>query len=372
MNDIVVAAAKALGQELTDPVDLGGSSRSSVLRCRTGSGAGGSVIVKAYKDRSGFAAEAAGLAVCAEGPEPLAVDASFPFIVMSDLGDAPSLADALLGSSARQARDALRSWARTYGRIALAGAEREREFDDLRAKYSQGDDELSVFDRIGDPADWLPVVPDGLREEIGAVAESMRRYPVFSPGDICPDNNLLTPGGFRVLDFEGAGFHSAFLDAAYTRMPFATCWCVFRLPAEVSQEIEAVYRGEVVRLYPDLADDFLWARGVRHAVATWTMFMTAMVLPRARAEDRPMHRTRPSVPTWRQILRHRWRYLLAELDGGESPVLGGGELPVLGGGELPVLGGGELPVLGGVVRELLRETAGWDVAELPGYPAFSA
>lgn len=46
MESILRAAARALGGDLSDPVDLGGSTRSTVLRCATADG--GSVVVKAY------------------------------------------------------------------------------------------------------------------------------------------------------------------------------------------------------------------------------------------------------------------------------------------------------------------------------------
>jgi hypothetical protein len=347
---VLAAAAKALGRQLSDPVDLGGSSRSSVLRCRVDDDDAG-VVVKAYKDTpgalAGFAAEAAGLAMCEKGPRLLAVDSSVPLVVMSDLGDAPSMADALLGSSEASARNALAMWARTYGEIAVGAAGRQQEFDGLRAEYSRGHGGASVFEQFADVAEWLPDVPGGMREEMELLAESAERYPVFSPGDICPDNNLMTRAGFRVLDFEGAGFHSAFLDAAYVRMPFATCWCVFRLPGDVSKELEAIYRAEVVRIHPELADDRVWEEGVRHAVATWTIRMTAILLSGAQKGDRPTHRTRRPVPTIRQMLRYRWAYLRNEL-------------------------GDELPVLGTVMEGLLRESVEWNVEALPAYPAFAS
>ncbi|GAA5766417.1 hypothetical protein [Streptosporangium roseum] len=60
MEAILRAAGKVMGVELSDPADLGGSLRSTVLRCRTAEG--GSVIVKAYgtgpEALRGFTAEA--------------------------------------------------------------------------------------------------------------------------------------------------------------------------------------------------------------------------------------------------------------------------------------------------------------------------
>ncbi|GAA4511277.1 hypothetical protein GCM10023096_17590 [Nonomuraea ferruginea] len=338
----MAAAAAVLGEEVSGPVDLGGSSRSHVLRCATPGG--GTVVVKAYREVAGFAAEAAGLPFCGgSGPRLLAVDPSFPLVVMSDLGVAPSLADLLLGESAEAARDGLLAWARTYGRIAVAGAGRRREWERARAVYSGGEARRRLLSGLGEV---LPSVPAGLDAELAALEADQERFPVFSPGDICPDNNLLTAGGMRVLDFERAGYHSAFLDAAYVRMPFATCWCVFRLPPGQAAEIEDAYREEVVVVHPELADDGLWAAGVRQAVATWTMFMTWAMLPGARERDRPTHSTRTPVPSRRQLLRHRWGYLLEHLDAGE------------------------FPAVQEAVRACLETTAHWEVAELPYYPAY--
>ena len=101
MDALVAAASAVLGRALADPVDLGGSERSKVLRCRDP--AGGSVVVKSYarmpEGASGFAAQASGLAfTCAAGvgPRLLGADPAVPLVVMTDLGDAPSLADLLL------------------------------------------------------------------------------------------------------------------------------------------------------------------------------------------------------------------------------------------------------------------------------------
>ncbi|MEQ4725614.1 hypothetical protein [Nonomuraea sp. B19D2] len=345
MEKILAAASAVLGQRVRRPVDLGGSSRSDVLRCVTGDD--GTVVVKAYRDAAGFPAEAAGLSLGdGFGPRLLAVDPSFPLIVMSDLGVAPSLADVLLGGSAEAAGEGLLAWARTYGGIAKAGAGRQQEWERSRAAYSADRAGWLFFRDLGEVLP--PVVPAGLDGELAALQASSERYPVFSPGDICPDNNLLTADGLRVLDFESAGYHSAFLEAAYIRMPFATCWCVFRLPPGMEAEIEDVYREEVVAVHPELADDEIWEAGVRQAVATWTIQMTKVFLPRVREQDQPTHSSRTPVPSRRQVLRYRWGRLLDQLDQGA------------------------FPAVAEVVQAWLETSAEWDVAELPRYPAFTS
>lgn len=333
---LLAAASAAAGTTITEPVDLGGSDRTTVLRCRTADGT--TVVVKAHHDHSPyFAAEAAGLAFTSQGPRLLAVDPTARLLVMSDLGTAPSLADALLGTSPEAATFALSAWATCYGRIAAETAGRRAEFEKLRASYGPVVDEPPPVERfaealaaLGVPADDLDLKPPDAFE-------------VFSPGDICPDNNMILPDGMRVLDFEGAGYHSVFLDVAYTRMPFATCWCVYALPAGLAERVETAYRTQVVTVYPELADDTLWRSGVRQAIDWWTVDITAALGARAARADVPMHPHRRPVPSARELLRYRWQHAA---ENGHGP-------------------------LTGTFRRLLAATRHWEVDPLPGYPAFT-
>ncbi len=354
MDLILRAAGEVLGTELSDPVDLGGSPRSSVLRC--GTAVGGSVIVKAFTNEPealrSFTAEAAGLSLGLAGPEVLGVDPEFPLLVMADLGAAPTLADVLLGDDPTAAENGLLAWARGLGRLAAESVHRRADLTRLWARYDKGmlswgdepwiaqnaTDLLALLDGAGIAA------PPGLIEELARIGTAGgEEYPALTPGDTCPDNNLLTSEGLRLIDFEAACYQSVFLTAAYCRMPFSSCWCVFALPAEMAAEVEQAYRAEVVAVYPALAEDEVWQAGMRQAIAVWTVDATVSLLPRT-VEDGPLNRTRRPVPTRRQVLRHRWEMASAME---------------------------EFPALAETMRLLLREVAGgWEVAPLPGYPAF--
>ena len=141
---------------------------------------------------------------------------------------------------------------------------------------------------------------------------------VFSPGDICPDNNLLTPGGVRLIDFEASGYHAVFLDAAYLRMPFSTCWCVFRLPPELRDAAEARYRAQATRIWPELADDGTWEQGVRRAVAAWSLNSMWWLLGWALTSDASLEPGAVATPRTRQLMQHRWQVLEGELEAGGS------------------------------------------------------
>jgi hypothetical protein len=353
MEAILHAAGKLIGIELCDPVDLGGSDRSTVLRCRTPTG--GSVVVKAYPDspeaRQGFAAEAAGLSLQLAGPRLLGTDGDTPLLVMEDLGEAPTLADVLLGEDPKAAADGLLIWARTLGSLAAESVPRRAELARLWARYSRDTKPwentrwiaagaAALLDSLA--AEGIPA-PRGLAEELAGLGQDLHEeYAAFTPGDTCLDNNLLTPQGLRLIDFEHSGFAPVFLTAAYCRMPFPSCWCVFRLPAGLAIEIEEALREQVVPVYPALAEDAVWETGMRRAVAAWTLEVTAWLLPRTK-EDRPMHLSRPS-PTPRQVMRSRWEAAAALT---------------------------EFPALAETMRLLLRQVAaGWDAPPLPEYPAF--
>ncbi len=372
---IVAAASAVAGRQLTDPVTLqAGSGRSVVLRCSdagtdadaaqaTDPGSAATVIVKTYpgdgEGHSSFAAEAAGLALVGGtglAPALLGADPGLRLVVMSDLGSGASLADLLLGDSAEAARSALLSWASACGRLSAQTSARRPEFDASLAGYLGGRPDESYMaglsDRIlaaGERAGQLSVsAPAGLDADLAEVAGAARsaRHAVFSPGDICPDNNMIGSGGLRFLDFESAGFHSVFLDAAYLRMPFSTCWCVFRLPPELTGAAEAAYRAEVREVRPEVADDQLWQAGLRRGVAAWTLSSMWWLLERSIEGDEPTNPEATS-PRTRQLIRHRWRTLAAELEGS-----------------------GELPALAALMRSLLAATEHWHAPDLQLYPAF--
>lgn len=370
VDDILALASAALGATLAEPADLGGSGRSRVLRCRDS--AGGTVVVKSYPrtvyGAESLAAEAAGLAFSSDtgvGPELLAVDPVARLIVMTDLGDAPSLADLLLGESAAGARTALLDWALACGQLAVRTAGRQRELASLRAAYPAAAAAADPATDAGHAADhWLARrirsvpgllndldigVPARLGDDLDEIAALLRPdgKEVFSPGDICPDNNLVTAEGVRFIDYESAEFHSVFLDAAYLRMPFSTCWCVFRLPAELASAAEAAYRAEVSAVFPELASDHVWLPGLRLAMAAWTLHAMTYLLDRSVVADAPMHDDRRPVPTARQLLRYRWQRLSDEL----RP-------------------SGQLAALAALMDGLLAATRDWPVPDLPIYPAF--
>ena len=219
---------------------------------------------------------------------------------MSDLGSWPSLADVLLTGPADAAASALLSWARACGNLAVGTAGRQDELARLTAAHRIAPMAASQDDWLQRRLEEIPALlagldipaPPGLTADLPEVESILRagQYEVFSPGDICPDNNLMTGDGIRFIDYESAEFHSGLLEAAYFTMPFSTCWCVFRLPDQFARSAEAAYRDLVSAIHPDLASDPIWRPGLRRAMAAWTLHAMTYLLDRSLIADRPKGR----------------------------------------------------------------------------------
>ena len=368
VDDLLAVASAALGVTLTDPEDLGGSGRSAVRRCRLAGG--GTVVVKNYPNTEegaqSFAAEAAGLALIEQagaGPRLLAANLPARLVVMSDLGNAPSLADVLLGRPAADAEAALLDWARACGELAVATAGRQPELAALLAVHSA--ERRGGWRRgRGCHAHWLerrilriPALlgelsvpaPAGLAGDLAEVAAIARpgQPEVFSPGDICPDNNLLTAAGVRFIDFESAEFHSSSSTPRTCGCRSAPAGACSGCPTGSSGRPRASTGIWSCGIFPELASDDRWLPGVRRAMAAWTLHAMTYLLDRSMTADGQMIDDGRAAPTARQLLRYRWRQLAAELE--------------------PA---GELEALCTMARGLLAATDQWQVPDLPPYPAF--
>lgn len=315
------------GAELADPVDLGGSRRSTVIRYAVRSGPaewGASVVVKTFAPDAtggavprGYLRERIGLAHLPSAPALLASDDASASLLMEDLGTHPTLADVLLGTDADTAYQQTLAWAGALGRTLRAASSvpapvREalgpaiaEDRDALRRNPLTGLTRLrevaglrhgaAAAAEIADVADWL--------------AGDTSRH-VLAPGDACPDNAVLTPAGVRLLDLEGTGIRHAALEAAYAAEPFSTCWCVFAPPPGLTSSMLSAFTTGAETVLPGLTRDPDWHRQVRAAVALWVVTGASWLLDGALADRRinPDH----GGPPFRALLLARWRWVVRE------------------------------------------------------------
>ncbi|HVX47519.1 MAG TPA: hypothetical protein VHC49_26760 [Mycobacteriales bacterium] len=270
-----------------EPVELSASGRSAVLRVPVTGAPVESVVVKGYPAAEGPGAlenEAIAATLFTElpgepvGPRLLACDLARRVLVFADLGQHPGLSDLLLASDRGAAEAGLLAWAAGLGRIAVSTRDPRPRVETIRRGLGIPAVDRSVAGWLGTSLEALPdrverrfgvAAPPGLDADLAALRELLEPLPyeIFSPADACPDNNQITPDGVRFFDFEFAGIYSLFIDAAYTTLPFPTCWCTLDCPAEVVSATAAAYREQVVTAFPELGEDGPWYDGLRRGSA---------------------------------------------------------------------------------------------------------
>lgn len=307
---VVAAGAAALGTELTAVEGLGGSDRSLVVRARSDTG---SYVLKAPL-RAGSAREPAALRVLAGVPgvaRLVAESADPPVLVLADLGTGPSLADLLLGTDPAAAQDALDAWADTLGAVQAASTGLRDAFEaELAALSPLGPlpADRSADELAGTAAELAGLLPRlGVTPSAAALDELRTALPggpaALTPGDVCPDNTVLTPAGPVLIDLEQAEFRPVAWDAAYLQVPWPTCWCSWALPDEVAARALDRWR---VRVDPPAGFDAELDR----AVVAWTFVSLNWFLPGILAGEGPPPDARPR-PTRNAAVQHR----LARLPG---------------------------------------------------------
>ena len=283
------------------------------------------VIVKGYDaDRGGegWAREAAALTALAGvstgAPVVVAATASPPVVVMEDLGPGDSVASALLAADPVTAEEAVVDWAE-----ALA--------DLHAATWNNVDRFEAALSDLGGPTPPHPqALPDVLTDGIERLRQAVNpmgievgeqvtgeivtiaarlgaEVQVLSPFDACPDNNIRTATGLRLIDFEGAAVVHPAWDVAYLRVPWPSCWCAWAMPDTVAERAQQAWRE---RLQAGLAPSGIepdWSAmdaAIRLASLVWSLVTVGWFLPGALA-DRRAGGGGLDAPLLRAVVQHR-------------------------------------------------------------------
>ncbi|NUS43882.1 MAG: kinase [Mycobacteriaceae bacterium] len=357
--EVVAAAQQLLARrmgapvKLVDPVELGGSGRTIVLRVRVaentfalprtlvikqvlaaGDHKVGSAEPGVVSVDSAFLREAVSYqfatALAREnrpGADLLAYDLEARLLVLSDLGDSQRLTEvlrhALSDGAVRPNRaNVLMAFAQALGRMHAATVGREDDFTALlrRVELAHRVDgiaaqaEAAVEEVPGLLSERLGVaVPDDVLDEVRRCVPlfgvgpqpAPNRMRAFSPSDLCPDNIIVNENGVRFLDYEWGGFRDATLDIAYALVSFPGCLCDHDLSRDLSRQMVEAWRAEVVHVWPQLADDDVLARKILDARLMWVWLTTFWFLPGDHARVAAARAHGLSVPRSHALLR-RW------------------------------------------------------------------
>jgi len=324
VTDVVQAAQRLLTRRtgapvtLVEPTDLGGSDRTMVLRVRAEENPFSlpktMIIKRVLGDRADGPPDGAREAFLREavsyqfgntlrsanrpGAELFAHDVDDGLLVLSDLGNGPTLAEVLLRGEDSTMQHGLMAWAQALGRMHAATADGEGDFQALMRRTKSGSWPYPLAGPAGEALQQLPQLMDaqlGVSTPRAVHQRAMQTQHLlgpdalraFSPSDLCPDNAMITDEGVRFLDFEWGGFRDVMLDAAYALVPFPACWCIHEVSYAQSEELVQAWRSEVVSVWPQLADDrVLWPR-MLDAQMLWVWLSTYWFVPGAPTRPDP-------------------------------------------------------------------------------------
>jgi Phosphotransferase enzyme family len=205
-------------------------------------------------------------------PRLLGADPAAGILVMEDLGQGASLADLLLTGGRERAEAGLIGYARALGSVHAWTMQRAPD-PGAHPALERGPEWLTHIADGKEPflaaAARLGLSAGGVAGEIDEITATLRDTGNggLVHDDPCPDNVLLVDGVCRIVDFEGSGWGSVVLDAAYLLAPFPSCWCFADLPAEVAVPAVDAYRETLGAAGIGPGTD--WDAGVAAALAGW-------------------------------------------------------------------------------------------------------
>ncbi|WP_305094896.1 kinase [Prescottella sp. R16] len=352
LSEVVAAAEKLLTRRtgatvrLVDPVDLGGSGRTIVLRVRVAENPFSlprTLVLKQVLNPDSAATDAEpgpvdvpvdvaflreavsyqfATALATEnrpGAELLAYDFDERLLVLGDLGDSTPFASLLDSDDPDTVTNSLMAMAQALGRMHAATVGREEDFTALlrRAEVAHCGDVVAE-----QATDALATVPALLADHLGVevpaevveIADRATklfgggRFRAFSPSDLCPDNIIVNDAGVRFLDYEWGGFRDATLDLAYALVSFPACLCSVDLSYDRARAMTEAWRAEVVGMWPALGDDALLTERVLDAQLVWVWLSTYLFLPEDYARIAAVRDHQLSAPR-ADVLISRWEHL---------------------------------------------------------------
>ncbi|HEY9643441.1 MAG TPA: phosphotransferase [Coleofasciculaceae cyanobacterium] len=205
-------------------------------------------------------------------------DRRLGLIILEDVPHHARLVESLVGGDSNQAERALLQYAACLAQLHVDTLGKAAEFEALareiapKAQFLRESVDIpkqqGLLNRLGiqPESNWL--------HDLNTINEAMNHpdnFLAYVHADACPDNVLDTGEGLRLIDFETGHFGHAFIDIAYGRMMFPSCWCANRLPLTVVQQMENTYRAILIQQCPSLERDSIFETALVMACGYWML-----------------------------------------------------------------------------------------------------
>lgn len=312
IDNVLETASELLGArfggqpELYDPEDLGGMSTALVIRVRVAPNPflqHRSVVVKQLpagnptEPDTAFLREIVAYQFATSlpedvrpGPELLAYDVDQHILVLSDCGDAETLAEVMASDNSELTLRAFRALGTALGRMHLGTTTREDGFNTLLRRmwtkhgFSSEDSHLrdrgivhainfgiDVFEGSNIP------VPPGVRSLATDAANRVEKgtHRSFTPFDLAPDNILLA-NKVQFLDYEWAGFRDVLFDVASVVAGFPLHTSSSRPSREATEVFTRAWREEVRGTWYRALDESRMNSLIAAALVGWIMISASV------------------------------------------------------------------------------------------------
>jgi len=205
-------------------------------------------------------------------------DLNLGFIFLEDVPHHARIVESLLGDDRHQAERALLQYAACLAQLHVDTLGKVAEFEALaketapKAQFTRESVDISTQQRL---LNSLGIQPESnWLHDLNSIHEAMKHpgdFLAYVHADACPDNVLDTGEGLRLIDFETGHFGHAFIDIAYGRMMFPSCWCANRLPHTVVQQMENTYRAILSKQRPSVESDSIFETALVRACGYWIL-----------------------------------------------------------------------------------------------------
>lgn len=307
IDDVVVAAANLLGArlggepELFEPVDLGGSGRSLVVRVRVAPNpflADRSVVIKQLPADEGdgltmsFVREVVAYQYTTTlpedvrpGPMLLAYDINRRILVISDIGDGDNFADIFASGNVDARRRALNLLGHALGRVHAGTFDSEQSMRTLTNRMhtkldlpaeSHVSADHTIANGVGVGLQLLQKTNLDIPVEFMHYAENAQRrlvkgrHRAFTPFDLSPDN-IVFSSRVHFLDYEWAGFRDVTFDVAAVLAGFPQYLEAEPLTDDEAQDFLNAWRSDLRGVWPGVDDDQRLHERVLTALVGWSL-----------------------------------------------------------------------------------------------------
>lgn len=205
-------------------------------------------------------------------------DRKLGFMILEDVPHHARLVESLLGGDSHQAERALLQYAACLAQLHVDTFGKAADFEALskevapKAQFMRESVDIPQQQRL---LDSLGIQPESnWLHDLNMINDAMNDpgdFLAYVHADSCPDNVLDTGEGLRLIDFETGHFGHAFIDIAYGRMMFPSCWCANRLPHTVVQQMENTYRAILIQQRPSVESDSIFETALVKACGYWML-----------------------------------------------------------------------------------------------------